>query len=428
MFAFCHPRAIFIEVRPGGVAKSASMKATRLNDNQLRQRFPIGAAVTHAELEADPYPVYARLRAAEPVSWVPAQKMYFVTRYDLCRDMLVDDETFVVGFERSPVFDILGPHMMSTESREARRYKHAHRRPFMPAAIRAALEPKIRAEVNQLIDHFAAKGEVELRRAFASRLPILVMLDLFGLPAGDEAAFRSWYDAFEKALANTTWDEAIRQQGKAAVARFHAHMQAAIEHHRSRPRAGTLLTELIHAAEDERLSDAEIRHNASIVFFGGISTVEALILNTLLSLSMHPDELARVRASPAALQAAIDETIRWLGPVQTAHRYVTKDTELAGVPLARGDVVAAILAAANHDPAVFPEPARYNPQRTGERHLGFAIGPHLCLGMHLARAEARIAIETLLARWPRCRMDPSRPAVPHGAEFRQPNSLWLIRE
>lgn len=400
----------------------------RKDDTIRQQRFPIGASITHAALAADPYPVYARLRAAEPVSFVPAHGMYFLTRYDLCRDVLVDDETFNVGFERSTVLDILGPHMMSTEGPVARAYKHAHRKPFMPAAIRAALEPKIRVEAKRLIDDFAAEPAVELRAAFASRLPILVMLALFGLPAKDETAFRGWYDAFEAALANATWDETTRTEGKRAVARFHTHMQAAIDRHRLEPRSGTLLSELIHAPDSARLSDAEIRHNASIIFFGGISTVEALILNTIYALSLHPEELASIRVSRAELPAAIDETIRWLGPVQTAHRHVTRDTVLAGEPLAQGDIVAAVVGAANHDPAVFPHPERFDPRRTGERHLGFAIGPHLCLGMHLARAEARIAIEALLAHWPRCHMDTARPAVPHGAEFHRPRSLWLVKE
>ncbi|MEZ5924770.1 MAG: cytochrome P450 [Hyphomicrobiaceae bacterium] len=395
-------------------------------DARIR-RFPIGASLTHAELEADPYPLYRRLRETEPVSWVPAHGMVFVTRYDLCRDVLLDDTTFVVGFERSTVHDILGLHMMSTEGAEARRYKNAHRRPFLPAAIRAHLEPIIRSEAERLIGGFADDREVELRHAFASRLPILVMLALFGLPAEDETRFRHWYDAFEAALANTAWIEDVRQSGKRAVSAFHAHMQSAIDAVRTRPRPGTLLSELVHASADDRLSDAEIRHNASIIFFGGISTVEALVLNTLYALSRHPSELASVREDRQRLAAAIEETIRWLGPVQTAHRCVTRATELARVPLAEGDVVAAVLGAANHDPAVFPEPERFDPARTGGRHLGFAIGPHLCLGQHLARAEARIAIDALMTRWPAWRTDPVRPAQPSGAEFRQPKSLWLLR-
>lgn len=410
------------------VSPAMSLSLPRLDDDDRRRRFPLGATVTHSALETDPYPIYARLREAEPVSWVPAHGLYFVTRYDLCRDILLDDQTFVVGFERSTVLDILGPHMMSTEGAEARRYKHAHRHPFLPKAIRDNLEPHIRAMANRLIDGFAASAEVDLRASFASRLPILVMLDLFGLPAEDETLFRGWYDSLEAALANAEWDPSIRQNGKRAVARFHAHMQAAVEHARQSPKSGTLLSELAHAPSEERLTDAEIRRNAAIVFFGGISTVEALILDTVYALSRHPEEFAKVRIDSSRLPAVIEETIRWLGPVQTAHRQVTRPTTLGGVPLARGDIVAAVLGAANHDPAAFPDPERFDPARKGARHLGFATGPHLCLGQHLARAEARIALEALLARWPTWDMDPARSTVPHGAEFRRPRHVWLLRD
>lgn len=391
----------------------------------LRQRFPIGASVTHAEFEDDPYPVYRRLREREPVSWVPVHDMYFVTRYDLCQSILMDDERFVVGFPHSTVYDILGPHMMSTEGKEARRYKNAHRRPFLPQAIKE-LEERIRSHADALIDGFANASEVELRRAFASRLPILVMLDLFGLPASDEAAFRGWYDSFEKALANAVWDDAVRAEGKAAVTRFHAHMQAAVDDVRREARPGTLLSNLVHAPADERLTDAEICHNASIVLFGGISTVEALVLNAIYALSLHRSEMIRVTAAPTQLPAVVEETIRWMGPVQSAHRHVVCDTEVAGILLPAGATVSCVLGAANHDPEIFPGPERFDPGRASAKHLGFAVGPHTCLGMHLARTEAKIALERLLARLPGCRMDPVRPARPHGAEFRQPKSLWTI--
>lgn len=411
----------------GSLRRMDRQSLTSPGDDRSR-RFPLGASVTHAALEDDPYPIYARLRAHEPVSWVPAHGMYFVTRYDLCRDILLDDQTFVVGFDRSPVLDILGRHMMSTDGALARRYKHAHRHPFVASAIRERLETRIAAQADRLIDTFAGAREVELRQAFASRLPVLVMLDLFGLPAPDEPLFRSWYDAFEQALANAGGDADIRARGKTAVAQFHDHMQAEIARARRRPMDGSLLSLLVHAPADERLSDDEIRNNAAIVLFGGISTVEALILDTLYALAANPHERRAVDADPARLAPVIEETIRWLGPVQTAHRAVARPATIGGVALAPGDIVVAILGAANHDPSVFPEPARFDPDRSGARHLGFATGPHLCLGQHLARAEVRIAIERLIARCPDLQADPERPARPHGAEFRQPPALWLIKE
>lgn len=396
-----------------------------MQDPRLSQ-FPLGCAVSLDELDDDPYAVYARLRPGEPLSWLPATGMYYALTHDLVQRLLLDDVNFVVGWDTSTVYDTFGVHMMSCEGAEARRLKRPHRQAFLPAAIRHNLEPAVRATARELSAAFAAQGEVELRAAFASRLPILVMLRLFGLPATDEALFRSWYDDFEAALANEHFDPAIRDHGRRAVAAFHAHLQPAIEAARSRSPDGSLLAALVHDPRDDALSDEEIRRNALIVMFGGISTVEALILNTLWILAHHPDWLETARADHAQLPAILEESIRLIGPVQSATRLVTRDIEVDGVALREGDVINLILSAANHDPAVFEAPDEFRPGRAGiSRHLGFAAGPHLCLGMHLARAEARIALETLFDGLPGLEVDLARSTPPRGAVFRQPARLTL---
>lgn len=170
-----------------------------------------------------------------------------------------------------------------------------------------------------------------------------------------------------------------------------------------------------------------IERNALIILFGGISTVEALILNALYALSMNPGCLARVRAEPSSLRAVLDETIRWAGPVQSATRHVAHDTEVAGIPLQAGETVNCMIAAANRDPEVFADPDRFDIDRPGLRkHLGFAIGPHHCLGSSLAKLEGRIALEELLSRLPGCRVADMAAAKPHGSEFRQPEELKLV--
>lgn len=395
---------------------------------ELEARFPLGAAVTHVELEKDPYPVYARLREAEPVSWLPIHQMYYVTRYDLCRDILCNDKSFTVGFEHSTVLDIFGPHMMSIDGPESRRYKNAHRRSFMPGNIADSLEPLIEKHADLLIDGFATLGTIELRKHFASRLPILTMLDLFGLPATTEEKFRDWYDAFEGALANTLKDAGVRARGKQTVEEFHVFLQFEIDRVKDSAPTSSLLSTLVHTPKDQRLSDPEIRHNALIVMFGGISTVEALILNAIYALSNHPEYFMKLRANQGLLPKVIEETVRWLGPVQSAHRYVAQDTVVAGVELPKGSIVSCALSAANHDPEVFENPARFNIDREQGKHIGFAIGPHLCLGMHLARAEGRIALERLITRLDGFTIDPQQPAKPIGAEFRQPAALHIVWE
>ncbi len=199
-----------------------------MHDPRLSQ-FPLGCAVTLAELDEDPYAVYARLRPAEPLTWLPATGMYYALTHDLVQRLLLDDVNFVVGWETSTVFDTFGVHMMSCEGTEARRQKRPHRQAFLPASIRHNIEPAIETIARSLAGQFSADGEVELRAAFASRLPILVMLPLFGLPETGEALFRSWYDDFEAALANEHFDPAIRARGREAVAAFHAYLQPAMD-------------------------------------------------------------------------------------------------------------------------------------------------------------------------------------------------------
>lgn len=383
-----------------------------------------------AELERDPYPIYARLREEKPVCWVPELSMYFVTRYADVVAILQDDKRFVVGTERSTVFDTFGEHMMTVEGERHDRYKQAHQSFFTPQMIRDTMERQIRQHVDSLIDGFEELKAVEMRAAFATRLPVLTMLSLFGLSLAEEAQLRKWYDSFEKALSNFTWDEDIRSVGKQNAAHFLALIQNYLDAMRLSPEAGeenTLLGALLAAPKSARLSDAEICRNALIIFFGGISTVEALILNTLYALSLNPKTLARVRQNAALIPQAINETVRWLGPVQSATRHVERETEFRGLTFKKGDTVNCMLASANHDPAMFENPEIFDIDRSNlQQQIGFAVGPHHCLGARLARAEARIALQQLFARLPGLRLDLNRVAGPQGYEFRKPTAAVAV--
>jgi len=386
-------------------------------------RFPVGASITLEELDRDPYPAYRRLREQEPVSWIPALGMYFVTRYEDVQSVLRDTENYVVGTEGSTLMDTFGEHMLTSEGEKHDQYKNPLLPLFRTGAVRATMEADIRQHVDSLIDGFAAEGKVELRSAFARRLPVLTILSLFGLPAEDEPSVRQWYDSFEKALANFTWDEEIRSEAQRASAQFHSWLQAHLEFRRGHS-DGRLLSQMLNIDTPQRLSDEEIRRNASIIFFGGISTVEALILNTLYALHEHTEIAQRIMAEPQLLPKVLNEVMRWLSPVQSATRHVVNDTELGGVQFRVGDTVNCMLGAANHDPAMFPDPQRFDPDRNNlQRHFGFALGTHHCLGLHLARLEAEVAITKLMQRLPGYRFDPKHPVEVRGYEFRQPHHL-----
>ncbi|NIB41061.1 cytochrome P450 [Pseudomaricurvus alkylphenolicus] len=388
--------------------------------------FPLGARLSVASLSKDPYPQLLELQHQEPISWIAELNMYYVLRHSDVEYILKDAEHFITGTESSLVYDTFGEHMMTVEGKQHQRYKGKVRKPFMPKFIRENIETEITCLVDSLIDGFQNKGQIELRSAFASRIPVQTMLQLFGLPQQDEKYLRCWYNDFERALANFQWDEAIRSKAKTSVEEFHQHLQQSIGHLREHPNA-SLLSSLANAPEAERLTDEEIRHNALIIFFGGISTVEALILNALYALSTHADVFERVRKDLSLLPKVLEETVRWAAPVQSATRHVVKDCEYGGVKFKKGDTVNCMLNAANRDPEVFSDANRFDIDRPDlRRHIGFATGGHSCLGSHLARAEARIALERLITRLPNCRMDPGRASAPEGYEFRQPLSLQLI--
>jgi len=246
-----------------------------------------------------------------------------------------------------------------------------------------------------------------------------------GLPLSAEARIRQWYDSFEAALVNFTRDSAVQLRAQRDVAAFHelldVQMRAA-----AGPLDASLLGGLVNAPAESRLAADEIKRNLSIILFGGISTVEALILNALWALFEHPHVLGLLRTDSSLLPQVLDETIRWLSPVQSATRHVVLDCEFAGVQLAAGATVNCMLGAANRDPSVFPDPDRFDIERANlRRHLGFATGAHSCVGFNLAKAEARIAIEELLKSLPKLTIVESDSGPLRGYEFRQPAALTV---
>jgi cytochrome P450 len=390
---------------------------------ERRQRFPVGAAVTLAELEDDPYPVYARLQALEPVSWIPVLGIWYVTRYEDVRIIAMDSARFTTVSDHSLIYDTFGTQILTTEGSDHARYRRAVQPNFQPGYIRQNFESTIVAAATRLIEGFRGRGEIDLRAAFAARLPIQTILAVFGLPLEAETAMRNWYDVFERGLSNYTRDERVRRDTHANVAEFYQYLDEAIRTARSGNDQG-LLSTLVRAPLEQRLDDEEIRRNTSLILFGGISTVEALILNSLWALFQQRDTFDRIRSDPRLIPRAIEETLRWLSPVQSATRHVVSDTRHAGVELRAGEIVNCMLGAANRDPAVFADPERYDIDRTNaQRHMAFATGGHSCLGLHLAKAQGRLALEQLLGRLPGLRPIPEHYSPPRGYEFRQPRAM-----
>lgn len=390
------------------------------------KRFPVGAAIQLDKLGRDPYASYAKLHECEPISWIPALNMWYVVKFADVQKILFDTEHFCTGTDHSTLFDTFGAHMLTVDGPDHDRWKAAARKPFMPKTIRETMQGHIEHFVDGLIDGFVDAGTCEFRKSFANRLPVQTILALFGLPLEEEQHLRRWYDSFEAALANFTWDQRVRDEAHANVEAFHALLQDYMNKFRETPNT-SLLSALVNADIEDRLSDDEIKHNASIIFFGGISTVEALTLNSLLALLTHEDVLARVKADDTILPQVIDEVLRWRSPVQSATRHVVKDFEFNGVMFRAGETVNCMLGAANRDPAIFAAPELFDIDRANAKsHIGFAVGPHHCLGSHLAKAEALTAIKRILTRLPNLRFKAGEAPVAEGFEFHQPRAMHLV--
>jgi cytochrome P450 len=400
-------------------------------------RAPSGPAdaVTLAELDTDPHPVLAQLRAAAPVCWVPVLGAWLVSGYQLAVDVLRDARTFTVDDPRFSTAKVVGPSMLSLDGAQHARHRAPFTRPFRTDEIHARLASFTRAEAGRLVTAIQPRGEAELRRAVAGPLAAAVMAEALGLGATDPAKILSWYDGIVAAVQaeaaaaagmpprRLAPGAAPGQAGQPAAAGSEAFAELAASLRRvigaSRP---SLLAQVTGP-----LTETETISNAAVLLFGGIETTEGMIANAMLHLLSSPAGLEQVNADPGLIPAAIEESLRLEPAAAVVDRYATRDIGLGSARIVAGDQVTVSIAGANRDPAVFARPDAFDIRRPNAgRHLAFAHGPHFCLGAHLARLETRIAIETMLASLPRLRLarsDPSSPSQPRGLVFRKPPAL-----
>jgi cytochrome P450 len=368
------------------------------------------AAVTLAELQADPHAVLARLRAAGPVGWVPVLGSWLVTGYDLAVEVMRDARAFTVDDPRFSTARVVGPSMLSLDGAQHARHRAPFTRPFRSDEVHARLESFTREEAGRLVSAIRPWGAAELRRSVAGPLAASVMAQALGLGPADPAQILSWYDGIVAAV-----QAGDAPGGAAAFGDLAASLREVIA------RSGDLSL-LAEAAGP--LTETEAVSNAAVLMFGGIETTEGMIANAMLHLLSHRDQLTAVLTDRALVPAAIEESLRLEPSAAVVDRYATADTALNGARIRAGDQVTVSIAGANRDPAVFAEPDRFDVRRPNAgRHLAFAHGPHFCIGAHLARLEARIAIETLLDLLPRLRLDLRYPSAPRGLVFRKPPEL-----
>jgi cytochrome P450 len=382
--------------------------------------FPIGAAATLEELERDPHPLLARLRGREPVSWLPVLDGWLITRRDLALEAMRDAETFTVDDPRFSTGRVVGPSMLTLDGAEHARHRDPFARPFRLAAVRERFTGLVEAETERLLDALEPAGRGELRRGFAGPLAASAVTFALGLDDADTGAVLGWYDGIVGAVTEVTAGKPVTPAGKEAFAALRSSVEPALDRDPS--------SSLVAAAASEAsgLTRDEVVSNVAVLMFGGIETTEGMIANAILHLLAHSEQRELVDDDRALLPNAIEESLRLEPAAAVIDRYATRDVSLGGASIRSGELVTLSIAGANRDPQVFPQPDRFDVLRDNARlQIAFAHGPHVCIGMHLARLEAHTALGMLLNRLPGLRLDPARPSAPRGLVFRKPPTLHV---
>jgi cytochrome P450 len=358
----------------------------------------------------DPYSTFARLRQ-EPVRRVRMLGLpaWLVTRYEDVRQALADPRlsndvrnASPAAIAAAPWLDAreafgIGRNMMQTDPPDHTRLRRLVGAAFTPGRIEA-LRPRIQQIADELVDEFLPRGRADLVEEFAIPLPTTVIMELLGVPAQDRHDFKRWNDVAaaepdDPAEAIAAYRSIVSYLGE-LIARKERELAAGTG-------ADDLLTALI-AARDEggRLSHEELLSMGWLLLAAGLETVADLIGTGTLALLGSPDQLAALRRDPTLLESAIEELLRYDGPIHTAIcRFTTAEVEIGGVVIpGGGEPVLLATAAADRDPARFADPDALDLRRDTVGHLGFGHGVHFCLGAPLARLESRIAFRTLLDR------------------------------
>ncbi len=378
----------------------------------------------------DPYPVMAELRRQSPVHVGPVdlgtgpEEHYgdvppvTVFGFDECVQVLRDNETFSSTIYESVVGGVMGRTILQMDEPE-----HRVQRALVAPAFRSKIlerweDDLVRAVVDELIDRFAAQGHADLVRELTFNFPVQVIARILGLPRTDYPRFQRWAIAITSVAAN--WD-----RGVAASEALRDYFAEVLADRRRHP-DDDLISELAAVEVDgQHLTDEEIFSFLRLLLPAGVETTYRASGNLLFGLLTNPDQLGAVEEDRSLLSQAFEESVRWEPPVTVILRRTTRDTTLADVPIPAGADVALLLGAANRDERKYEKPDEFDMFRAVRQHVGFGFGVHVCLGMHLARMETRVALNTIFDRLADLRLDPApgQDVHVHGLAFRSPISL-----
>jgi cytochrome P450 len=387
-----------------------------------------------AGTERDPYPSWASMRERAPVHELDLREeyglgddlefelppAYVVLSYDGVSQVLRDPEAFSSSYYADTMGLVMGHSILEMDEPEHHHYRGLIQQAFTRKALDRWRDELVRPMVESIVDEIAERGQGDLVRELTFPFPVRVIAGMLGLPAEDLPQFHRW--AVE--LISVGFDFEV---GMAASQKLRDYFAGVLAPRRVEPQ-GDVISVLAQASLDGRvLDDEQIFAFLRLLLPAGAETTYRSSSNLLFGLLTHTDQLAALRDDRSLLPQAIEEAIRWEPPLTGIARWSTRDVEIDGVPVPGQSVINVCMGAANRDPKRWERPDEFDILRQPLPHVSFALGPHTCLGMHLARMETTVAMETILDRLPKLRLDPAGEDVHiRGRAFRSPPSLPVV--
>ena len=370
------------------------------------------------EVIADPYSAYLQMRTQDPVHWNPETPSWDLTRYadvePAYRDRFMSADRMSIFEARipeslqetmAPILSIFNNMMLMSDPPKHTRLRSLANKAFTPRVV-DNMRAHIQAITDQLIDDIGKADRMDVINDLAYPLPVTVICEMLGVVPEDRDQFKKWVDDLALFLGDFRRAMEHVEVAQRSALDMIEYLRGIIQECRENPR-DDLITALVAAEEEgERFSDEELCSMFVLLQIAGHETTTNLIGNGLLALLQNPGEMQKLRDDPSLIGTAVEELLRFHSPVQHSGRFATEDMEIGGRQIAKGQYVRFYIAAANRDPARFPEPNRLDITRQDNRHLSFALGPHFCLGAALARMEGQIAIGTVLNRLPGLQLEP----------------------
>ncbi len=364
------------------------------------------------EVHANPYPMYISLRAEDPVQWSELMESWILTRYDDIVAVLADSRFSAdrrqaqnrYAQQAQKIAEEFGAFgrtqtMLTSDPPLHTRLRKLVSKAFTPRMVDGLL-PRIQEIVDERLDAVQEAGRMEIIQDLAYPLPVIVIAEMLGIPPRDRDQFKLWSDEIILTLNGPFTSPDMLERARKSAHELTEYFRGVIEERRKEP-GSDLISGLIAAEEQGQiLSEDEMLTTAMLLLVAGNETTTNLIGNGMLALLRNPDQLRKLRDDPSLIQTAIEELLRYDGPVQATGRVATEDMEIDGHPVKKGQVAFCVLGAANRDPAKFENPDQLDVTRHPNEHVAFGDGIHFCLGAPLARAEGQIALRTLLKRFP----------------------------